>query len=110
MKWSEPEAFRLNEDRRSVGRRPASVNLYSKGIMKMGQQRILWFQNMTGFSWSDEGSYYVLHLMPKKGRNVLYGVPDAMTREKVEAVLQQNGLKETLTNTSACLRPTLGQT
>jgi hypothetical protein len=73
---------------------PGTVSLYSKGIIKMGEKSIRLFKQISGYNWSEEGSYYVLRLMNKKGRAFLYGVPDPILREKIETVLRQNGLQE----------------
>jgi hypothetical protein len=73
-------------------RSPGTVNLYSFGIMRMGEQRIRSFKEMSGYNLSEEGSYYVLRLIAKKGRITLYGIPDPMTRDKIEVVLSQAGL------------------
>jgi hypothetical protein len=70
------------------------IFLYSSGIQRIGQQTKLPFKDMGGFIWTEEGSYYVLHLITKKGRTLSYGVPDPMTRDKIEAVLDQSGLSK----------------
>ena len=75
-------------------RAPGTINLYSFGIMGMGEQRIRSFKEITGYNWTEEGSYYVLRLITKKGRTLLYGVPDPMTRDKVDEVLSQAGLNK----------------
>ena len=77
-----------------VRRLPATVNLYSNGIMKMGESRVRPFKSMTGYNWSSKDSYYVLQITLDKGRAQSYGVPDPMTRSKIDEVLCQNGLKE----------------
>jgi hypothetical protein len=58
----------------------------------MGEKSIRSFKEISGYDSSEEGSYYVLHLITKKGRAILYGVPDPMTREKIETILRQAGL------------------
>lgn len=75
-------------------RLPASVTLYSTGIMKMGDQNIHPFKGMSGFNWLQKGSYYVLNIVTPKGRILSYGVPDPMTRDKIEAILGQTGLSK----------------
>jgi len=75
-------------------RAPGAVNLYSFGIMGMGEQRIRSFKEISGYNLSEEGSYHVLRLITKKGRSILYGVPDPMTRDKIEVVLNQAGLSK----------------
>lgn len=77
-----------------VRRLPATVNLYSNGIMKMGQNRVRPFKSMTSYSWSPKDSYYVLRITTDRGRVQSYGVPDPVTRGKIDDVLRQNGLKE----------------
>jgi hypothetical protein len=73
---------------------PATINLYPSGLIRMGAQRIRPLKEMSGYNWLKEDSYFVLSLINKKGRAVLYGVPDAITRDKIVAVLRQAGLNE----------------
>jgi hypothetical protein len=71
---------------------PSWVVLYPKGIGR-GTSSIP-FKMFRFFTWSDEGSYWVLHLINEKGGARQYGVPDPTTREKIEPVLVQRGLSK----------------
>ena len=71
-----------------------SVVLYSNSIMGMGESHSHSFKEFSGFDLSSENSYYVLRLTTKKGRCLLYGVPDVVTRNSIEAVLSQAGLSK----------------
>jgi hypothetical protein len=77
-----------------VRRLPATVNLYSNGILKMGQNRVRPFGEMSGYNWSQKGSYCVLHIITSRGGVLSYGVPDPITRDRIEAALSQIGLKK----------------
>ena len=59
----------------------------------MGENRVRPFKEMSGYSWSQNGSYYLLRITTKKGRTLSYGVPDPIIRDKIEAVLNKNGVK-----------------
>lgn len=71
---------------------PATVTLYSTGIMRMGDQNIYPFKGMTDYAWLQMPTYYVLLIKTKRGRHCSYGVPDAMTRDKIDAALMECGL------------------
>jgi len=76
---------------------PSSVALYSDCVCRPVEGTACHFMRLSGFFWSKEESYYVLHLVPKTGRNgrtIPYGVPDPMTRDRIEAVLLQSGLSK----------------
>jgi hypothetical protein len=75
-------------------RAPAAVSLYSFGIMAMGERSIRSLKTLSGYNWMEEGTFYVLRLTDKKGRKRLYGVPDPITKGKIDVTLRQSGLKE----------------
>ncbi len=78
--------------------RAPKCNLYSVRFrsigMGMGEQRIRSFKEISEYKLSEEGSYYVLRLVTKKGGAILYGVPDSITRDNIEVVLVQCGLNK----------------
>jgi len=73
---------------------PASVTLYSTGIMKMGDKNLHSFKGMVGYAWQEKPTYCVLLIATKKGRRLSYGVPDSITKTKIDEVLRRNGLME----------------
>lgn len=77
---------------------PAEVRITRSKIVRTcgNSHRIVAFKKITGFKWFENPNqgYFMLQVNRQKGASYFYGVPDSVTRDKVDALLKQVGLKE----------------
>jgi len=69
-------------------RAPATVELRTNRVIKMGQQTGIFYRELVNYTWLQEETYHVLDLETRKGRHLLLGVPDAGTRDEIDAILR----------------------